>query len=91
MAKLKKMGIAGRFGPRYGTSIRNRWRDVMVKQKSEQKCPKCFTKIKNMRAFVGVWECKKCGAKFTGGAWISESVRGKDSKRTIQGILESNK
>jgi large subunit ribosomal protein L37Ae len=91
MGKLKKMGIAGRFRTSYGNSIKYRWKDVMDKLKSEQKCPKCHTKLRNMRLFVGVWQCRKCGAKFTGGAWTTETTKGKDSKRIIQSILETNK
>ena len=86
MAKTKKVGIAGRFGPRYGVTIRNRWRDIMEKQKGPQKCPVCNTKIKNMRKFVGIWECKKCGAKFTGGAWTNETTVGKEARRIAIGI-----
>jgi large subunit ribosomal protein L37Ae len=81
MGKTKKIGIAGRFGTRYGSTIRNRWRDVMQKTKGPQKCPKCETTIRNMREFLGVWHCKKCGARFTGGAWVPKTPRGLESYR----------
>lgn len=91
MGKLKKMGIAGRFRSGYGNSVKYRWKDVMTRLKSEQKCPKCFTKVKNMRKFVGVWECRKCGAVFTGGAWTVETTKGKESRRIISSILDAQK
>lgn len=82
MGRTKKVGIAGRFGPHYGSRVRNNWRDIMVKLKVEpQKCPRCLTKSRNMRDFLGVWECPKCGAKWTGGAWESETERGRESIR----------
>ena len=81
MAKTKKVGISGKFGPRYGSTLRKRWNKVTEKQKGPTKCPKCESKIKNMRKFVGVWECPKCGARWTGGAWESSTARGKESHR----------
>ena len=51
------------------------------KQKGIVKCPKCETKIRNMREFTGLWHCKKCDATWTGGAWESSTARGKESHR----------
>lgn len=79
--KTKKVGMAGRFGPRYGSRVRNAWRGIMEKSKGVQRCPKCQTKSTNMRDFLGVWQCPKCGARWTGGAWESETERGKESIR----------
>jgi ribosomal protein L37AE/L43A len=53
----------------------------MEKLKGEQKCPKCQTKTRNIRDFIGVWECPRCHARWTGGAWESETTRGKESIR----------
>jgi len=80
--KTKKVGMAGRFGPRYGSRVLNTWRGVMEKVKGVQKCPRCQTKNSNMRDFLGVWECPKCGARWTGGAWEPETDRGRESVRT---------
>ncbi|QEE14723.1 50S ribosomal protein L37ae [Promethearchaeum syntrophicum] len=81
MGKTKKVGISGRFGARYGSKLRKQWRDITSKQKGITKCPKCNTKLPNMREFVGVWHCKKCGATWTGGSWESATARGKESHR----------
>ena len=81
MTKTKKVGIAGRFGPHYGTRNRNNWRDVMERLKGVQKCPRCESKAKNMREFIGVWKCEKCGARWTGGAWDPSTTRGKEATR----------
>lgn len=64
----KKIGSAGRFGSRYGRKIRNKVSNVEKKQKKWQKCPKCM-KLKVKRVAKGIWECRKCGAKFTGRAY----------------------
>ncbi|MHA1611728.1 MAG: 50S ribosomal protein L37ae [Promethearchaeota archaeon] len=81
MGKTKKVGISGKFGARYGSRLRKQWNKIAEKQKGLTKCPKCETKLPNMRKFVGVWECKKCGAKWTGGAWESDTPRGRESHR----------
>jgi len=66
MAKTK--GPAKRFGARYGRTIRAKINLVEAKQKKIYDCPYCKEK-KVKRIFVGVWGCKKCGAKFTGRAY----------------------
>lgn len=81
LAKTKKVGISGRFGARFGGQIRSAWRDIMEKQKGIQKCPKCETKNRNTRVSIGVWQCRRCGAKYTGGAWDSTTPRGKEGQR----------
>ena len=81
MAKTKKVGISGKFGARYGAKVRKTWNVIAEKQKGLVKCPKCETKIRNMREFTGLWHCKRCGAKWTGGAWESATDRGKESHR----------
>lgn len=81
MAKTKKAGISGKFGARYGAKIRKEWNTVAQKQKGLVKCPRCETKLRNMRQSVGLWHCKRCGATWTGGAWESATARGKESHR----------
>jgi len=64
----KKVGSAGRFGVRYGRKIRKRVADVEVIQKAKHECPGCGKMILK-RTSQGVYECKKCGSKFTGRAY----------------------
>ncbi len=81
MGKTKKVGISGKFGVRYGATLRKRWNNIAEKQKGFVKCPKCETKVRNMRESIGVWHCKRCGSTWTGGAWESATPRGKESVR----------
>jgi len=81
MAKTKKVGISGKFATRYGAKVRKEWNVIAEKQKGFSKCPKCETKARNMRDYVGLWHCEKCGATWTGGAWESATPRGKESHR----------
>lgn len=67
----RKVGSAGRFGSRYGRSIRNKVSTVEKKQKGWKKCPNC-RKLKVKRVAKGIWQCRKCDAKFTGRAYEVE-------------------
>ncbi|MBU2522835.1 MAG: 50S ribosomal protein L37ae [Nanoarchaeota archaeon] len=66
--KTKKISHAGRFGVRYGKTIRERFNAVQDKQKKRQKCPFC-TKPKVKRSAKGIWRCLSCKNVFTGGAY----------------------
>jgi large subunit ribosomal protein L37Ae len=64
----KKVGIAGKFGARYGKSVKDRFRDVSKASKAKHKCPNCL-KLGIKRLAPGIWECKKCGHKMAGKAY----------------------
>lgn len=64
----KKIGPAGRFGPRYGKRIRAAVSKIESDQKKKHVCPKCgMPHVKRLSS--GIWQCKKCGAKFAGLAY----------------------
>ena len=69
MAKrTQKAGASARFGPRYGVSVRRRAASVLKKRSRKFTCPSCqYQKV--TRDVAGIWSCKKCGNKFTGGYW----------------------
>jgi large subunit ribosomal protein L37Ae len=82
VSKLKKSGISGRFQARYGANVRKKWRLIMERQKSGNiKCPKCESKGFIDRVSTGIWHCRKCDARFTGGAYYIETPRGAESFR----------
>ena len=63
MVKTKKAKSAGRFGARYGKTVRVKLVKVEEKQRKKQKCPFCKKKgVK--RLSKGIWLCKKCKKKF---------------------------
>jgi len=66
--KTKKLGISARFGPRYGKSVKDRFRDVQTLHKSVHKCPRCL-KPGFRRSASGIWECDKCRYKMAGKAY----------------------
>jgi large subunit ribosomal protein L37Ae len=81
LAKTKKSGITGKYGARYGSTLRKRTRVLLTRMKGEIKCPRCETKGTIQRISTGIWHCKKCNADFTGGAYYIETPRGTESFR----------
>lgn len=76
MGRKKKVGTAGRFGPRYGKRQRKIIAEIERVQKQRHLCPKCGMRYV-VRLSTGIWFCKKCGAKFAGGAYIPYPEEGR--------------
>lgn len=64
----KKTGSSGRFGARYGKTIRKKIKVIEELQKKKQFCPYCRTK-KAKRLSMGIFLCNKCSSKFTAKAY----------------------
>ncbi|MBW6451927.1 MAG: 50S ribosomal protein L37ae [DPANN group archaeon] len=68
MSGTKKVGSAGRFGSRYGRKIRVLVNNIENKSRGIYECPHCLKKSLS-RENAGIWVCKSCKVKFTGGAY----------------------
>jgi large subunit ribosomal protein L37Ae len=73
MGKTKKVGICGKFGARYGLSIRRKI--LKVEERKSNICPYC-KKNQLKRPASGIWVCGSCGVKFAGGTHIAQQVEG---------------
>jgi large subunit ribosomal protein L37Ae len=73
MGRTKKVGTAGRFGPRYGKKIREKVAEIEKIEKQRHICPNCKMRYL-VREGTGIWVCKKCGAKFAGQAYYPPRV-----------------
>lgn len=71
-SKSKKTKAAGRFGARYGRSVRNKLASVEQKQRIKQKCPYCG-KSGVKRLSKGIWKCSKCEKKFASDVYYLEN------------------
>jgi large subunit ribosomal protein L37Ae len=71
MTKLKKSKSAGRFGARYGKTVRAKLVQVESIQRKKQKCPFC-NKLGAKRLSKGIWYCKKCKKKFASNTYYLE-------------------
>jgi large subunit ribosomal protein L37Ae len=70
---MSKVGTTGRFGPRYGTRTKKVVAAIEKEQKKRQTCPYCERKSLK-RVASGIWHCKKCGKKFSGGAYFPKTT-----------------
>ena len=68
----KKVGIAGKFGPRYGVTIRKRIRDASRHRQSPQQCPEC-QHFSVKRESTGIWVCRHCNLKFAAAAYSTRT------------------
>jgi len=67
---------------KYGRRIRKLANNALKNKIKKYECPKCG-KEKVVRISFGVWQCKSCGATFTGGAYTLTTSTGDIVKRVI--------
>jgi large subunit ribosomal protein L37Ae len=86
LGRTKKVGPAGSLGARYGTVARRRYTVVVSELRRPKNCPKCQM-LAVRRESVGIWCCRKCGYKFTGGAYVPQTKLGEISRRGARAAL----
>lgn len=64
----KKVGKTGKYGVRGGVGIRKKYL-LATEDKTKKVCPKCGTKDKLKKVATGIYQCQKCDAKISGGAY----------------------
>ncbi len=74
---------AGRFGPRYGRFIRKRVVEVEELSKATHVCPRCDQRAVRRKG-TGIWECRKCGFRFAGGAYVPQTPTFRIAQRSIE-------
>lgn len=85
MTRTRKVGQAGSFGPRYGTVARKRYAEIVRELRRPSECPQCHVMAVRREA-VGIWYCKKCGYRFTGGAYAAQTKLGEVARRATRGV-----
>ncbi|MCX6695858.1 MAG: 50S ribosomal protein L37ae [Candidatus Altiarchaeota archaeon] len=71
----KKIGSMGRYGPRIGRKVREEAKKIEEESRRTRDCPSCGKKRTVRRVVSGIWSCKTCGIKFTGGAHLPVSKK----------------
>lgn len=84
MAKrTKKVGICGKYGTRYGATLRKIVKKFEVSQHATYVSPFCG-KNSVKRVAVGIWKCKHTNKKIAGGAYSLSTAAAQTAKATIQ-------
>ena len=69
MAKrTKKVGIVGKYGTRYGASLRKVAKKFEILQHAKYNCPFCGKDAMKRKA-AGIWACRACKKITAGGCW----------------------
>jgi len=84
----KKVGMARGLGTRYGATLRKRYVKVVTEARKPHTCPQCAS-VAVRRESVGIWNCKKCGLTFTGGAYTPVTKLGVVAKRQVKSLSSS--
>lgn len=77
--------MTGGLGVRYGGTVRKRYSKILTEMKKPHKCPQCGSESVKRKS-VGVWNCRKCGLTFTGGAYTPTTKLGIVAKRTVKSL-----
>uniref|UniRef100_A0A671EVJ6 Ribosomal protein L37a n=2 Tax=Rhinolophus ferrumequinum TaxID=59479 RepID=A0A671EVJ6_RHIFE len=83
--RTKKVGV-GKYGTRYGTSLRKMVKKIEISQHAKYTCSICG-KTKMKRRAVGIWPCGSCLKTVAGGAW-SANTTSVTVKSTIRRLNE---
>jgi large subunit ribosomal protein L37Ae len=83
VSHTSKRSTTGRFGSRYGTSVRKGIAQTEAESKRKHECPKCAN-VAVKRVSVGVWRCGECGNTFAGGAYAPVTKVGTVARRSIR-------
>jgi len=66
--RTKKVGIVGKYGTRYGASLRKIVKKIEINQHAKYSCSFCG-KDTVKRVAAGIWNCHACKKTQTGGAY----------------------
>ncbi|EJW01602.1 ribosomal protein L37a [Edhazardia aedis USNM 41457] len=88
--RTKKVGIVGKYGTRYGSTLRKRIKPYEESQRSKYECNACG-KMRVRREVVGIWKCRACSYTFAGGAYVPATIASTHIKSTIKRLCEIKK
>mmetsp|Transcript_91098 Transcript_91098/g.229734 ORF Transcript_91098/g.229734 Transcript_91098/m.229734 type:complete len:99 (-) Transcript_91098:60-356(-) len=91
MAKhTKKVGITGKYGTRYGASLRKIVKKYEIQQRARYMCTFCG-KESIRRLAGGIWQCqsKTCRKTVAGGCWTLTTGAAATARATINRLKKA--
>ncbi|XP_071040261.1 large ribosomal subunit protein eL43 [Parasteatoda tepidariorum] len=88
MAKrTKKVGVVGKYGTRYGASLRKMVKKMEITQHSKYTCVFCGKETMK-RKCVGIWNCKACQKTVAGGAYVYGTIAASTVRSAVRRLRE---
>ncbi|KAG5436974.1 hypothetical protein PCANB_001248 [Pneumocystis canis] len=81
------VGVTGKYGTRYGSSLRKEIKKIEVQQHAKYVCAFCG-KMSVKRQSVGIWKCLRCLKVISGGAWTVSTTTAASVRSTIRRLRE---
>ncbi|MEM2942524.1 MAG: hypothetical protein QXT81_03785 [Candidatus Bathyarchaeia archaeon] len=88
MPRTRKAGLGGGLSTRYGTAPRRQHIEILARMRRWHECPQC-QKTAAKRLSVGLWECRRCGFQFAGGAYSPSTKTGDAARRSATGLTRT--
>ncbi|CAG7968873.1 unnamed protein product [Penicillium salamii] len=85
--RTKKVGIAGKYGTRYGASLRKQIKKIETQQHARYTCTFCGKNTVKRKA-TGIWECHGCNKVVAGGAYSVSTPAAAATRSTIRRLRE---
>ncbi|CAI8510178.1 unnamed protein product [Pichia kudriavzevii] len=85
--RTKKVGITGKYGIRYGSSLRRQCKKLEIQQHAKYDCSFCGKKTVRRDA-TGIWTCKSCKKSVAGGAYTVSTAAAATIRSTIRRLRE---
>ncbi|KAL8656442.1 MAG: hypothetical protein Q9210_000235 [Variospora velana] len=85
--RTKKVGVTGKYGTRYGASLRKQVKKMEITQHARYSCTFCG-KVSVKRHSVGIWTCRSCKKTVAGGAWTVSTPAAATTRSTIRRLRE---
>ncbi|KAF7309967.1 60S ribosomal protein [Mycena indigotica] len=85
--RTKKVGITGKYGTRYGASLRKQVKRMEISQHARYTCTFCG-KDSVKRTAVGIWNCSSCKKVIAGGAWTVATTSAATVRSTVRRLRD---
>uniref|UniRef100_A0A1W7R9R5 60S ribosomal protein L37a n=1 Tax=Hadrurus spadix TaxID=141984 RepID=A0A1W7R9R5_9SCOR len=88
MAKrTKKVGVVGKYGTRYGASLRKMVKKIEITQHAKYTCTFCGKETMR-RICVGIWKCRACQKTVAGGAYVYSTTAAATVRSAVRRLRE---